>query len=176
MGQVFDVKLHQKSMRTNRIDRCEPRYAGTEFTNRDHANQWWHILLVNYHSSFGLNELSPNCAAATATVRIADSLHENTQCQQRRKFFFTRTHECRGLEFAYGDFTWVDQLNSSASPDISMLPPIYAQSKGFSNMVFEQRTANGICLLMFTSELTRCSNLFKCSQYQSMATTTYDHL
>ena len=23
-----------KSMRTSRIDRCEPRYAGTEFTNR----------------------------------------------------------------------------------------------------------------------------------------------
>ena len=35
MGQVFGVKLHQKSMRTSRIDRCEPRYAGTEFTNRD---------------------------------------------------------------------------------------------------------------------------------------------
>ena len=34
MGQVFDVKLHQKSMRTSRIDRCEPRYAGTEFINR----------------------------------------------------------------------------------------------------------------------------------------------
>ena len=34
MGQVFGVKLHQKSMRTSRIDRCEPRYAGTEFTNR----------------------------------------------------------------------------------------------------------------------------------------------
>ena len=24
-----------KSMRTSRIDRCEPRYAGTEFTNRE---------------------------------------------------------------------------------------------------------------------------------------------
>ena len=35
MGQVSDVKLHHKSMRTSRIDRCEPRYAGTEFTNRD---------------------------------------------------------------------------------------------------------------------------------------------
>ena len=39
MGQVFDVKLHQKSMRTSRIDRCEPRYAGTEFTNREPQQQ-----------------------------------------------------------------------------------------------------------------------------------------
>ena len=38
MGQVFDVKLHQKSMRTSRIDRCEPRYAGTEFTNRENSS------------------------------------------------------------------------------------------------------------------------------------------
>ena len=28
------ANLQHKSMRTNRIDRCEPRYAGTEFTNR----------------------------------------------------------------------------------------------------------------------------------------------
>ena len=28
------ANLQHKSMRTSRIDRCEPRYAGTEFTNR----------------------------------------------------------------------------------------------------------------------------------------------
>ena len=39
------ANLHHKLMRTSRIDRCEPRYAGTEFTNRDIANyQSWSSL------------------------------------------------------------------------------------------------------------------------------------
>ena len=49
MWQSFGVSLHQKSMRTSRVDRCEPRYAGPEFTNRDllpngisqRPNSWW---------------------------------------------------------------------------------------------------------------------------------------
>ena len=32
------ANLRHKSMRTSRIDRCEPRYAGAEFTNRDNEN------------------------------------------------------------------------------------------------------------------------------------------
>ena len=32
------ANLQHKSMRTSRIDRCEPRYARTEFTNRDQAH------------------------------------------------------------------------------------------------------------------------------------------
>ena len=36
-----------KSMRTSRIDRCEPRYAGTEFTNRE---DWQPLLTRPFHS------------------------------------------------------------------------------------------------------------------------------
>ena len=43
------ANLQHKSMRTSRIDRCEPRYAGTEFTNRVidtfqiHFIHIWHL-------------------------------------------------------------------------------------------------------------------------------------
>ena len=38
MWQIFGASLHQKSLRTSRINRCEPRYAGTKFTNRENGH------------------------------------------------------------------------------------------------------------------------------------------
>ena len=33
-------------------------WSGANLARNHHANQWWHILPVHYHASFGLNELS----------------------------------------------------------------------------------------------------------------------
>ena len=59
--------LQHKSMRTSRIDRWEPRYAGTEFTNRESA-----LLNSSYRKvvwAFAVKLLSGECQRTSSITR-----------------------------------------------------------------------------------------------------------
>ena len=49
-------------------------WSGANLARNHHANQWWHILRVRYHASFGLNELIPRISPQRQSLVVMGTL------------------------------------------------------------------------------------------------------
>ena len=77
-------------------------WSGVNQARNHHGNQWWHILPVHYHASFGLNELSRRIPPQRQPLVALGILFMKIPSANSVEKAFARTHECQGLEFAYG--------------------------------------------------------------------------